>query len=85
MGKYEEDISDESKNLCRTLLETPQPFPEGTLFADDLFEETCEVIRNKNKTRVIRDIAQLIVSCAEILALRDAKHLKILIEIVNAG
>ncbi|PQE18249.1 phosphatidylserine decarboxylase protein [Rutstroemia sp. NJR-2017a BBW] len=47
---------------------------------DDLFEETCEMVRNKNEARVVRDISPLIVPSAEILAIRGAKHLKILIE-----
>jgi hypothetical protein len=55
------------------------------LFRDDLFEETYEIIRNKNKARVIRDISPLIVPPAEVLAIRDTKHLKILIESVNEG
>ena len=36
-----------SKNLCRTFLETKQTFPDDSLFRDDLFEETCEIVRNK--------------------------------------
>ncbi|KAK5158146.1 hypothetical protein LTR04_005265 [Oleoguttula sp. CCFEE 6159] len=85
MCKHEEDVTDESKTLCQKLLETPQTLPKGSLFADDLFEETCEMIRNRNEKRVIRDIAQLIVPSAEILAVRGAKHLRILTETANEG
>lgn len=85
MDKHGEDITDESKDLCQKLLEAPQTFPEDSLFADELFEETCERIRNRNKTRVIRDIAQLMVPSAEILASRGAKHLRMLTETVNEG
>jgi hypothetical protein len=33
-----------SKSLCRTFLETEQIFPVDSLFRDDLFEETCEMV-----------------------------------------
>ncbi|KAH6724722.1 hypothetical protein BKA61DRAFT_627338 [Leptodontidium sp. MPI-SDFR-AT-0119] len=47
--------------------------------------KTCEMVRNKNEARVVRDISLLIVPPVEILAIRGAKHLKILIESVNGG
>jgi len=74
-----------SKSLCRTLLETKQTFTNNSLFRDNLFEETCEMVWNKNKARVVRDISLLIVPSAEILAIRGAKRLKILIESINEG
>jgi len=43
------------------------------------------MVRNKNEARVVRDISLLIVPPAEVLAIRGAKHLKILIESVNKG
>ncbi|KAL5328465.1 hypothetical protein ACEPPN_001964 [Leptodophora sp. 'Broadleaf-Isolate-01'] len=43
------------------------------------------MVRNKNEARVVRDISLLIVPPVEILAIRGAKHLKILIESVNGG
>lgn len=85
MNRYGEGISAESKELCQRLLRSPQSPPKDTLFEDDLFEDTLELIRGRNETRVIRDIAQLIVPSAEILAIRGAKHLKILRETTNAG
>jgi hypothetical protein len=44
-----------------------------------------ESIKGRNETRVIRDIAQLIAPPAEILAIRGAKHLKILRETTNTS
>ncbi|KAF2763011.1 hypothetical protein EJ05DRAFT_23383 [Pseudovirgaria hyperparasitica] len=84
MAKYK-NISVESRELCRKLLESPQTPPKHTLFDDDLFEETLELIKGRNETRIIRDIAQLIVPPAELLAMRGSKHLKILRETTNAG
>jgi len=85
MGKSPLSISDASKTLCRNLLETQQSIPSDTMFRADLFEETCEAIRNRNEARVIRDISLLIVPSAESLAIRGDKHLRCLIESVNEG
>lgn len=85
MDKHGKDITDKSKRLCQKLLETPQTPPQDTLFKDELFEETCDKIHHRNESRVIRDIASLIVPSAEILATRGAKHLRILTETINEG
>jgi hypothetical protein len=43
--------------------------PKYTLFLDNnLFKKTCKRIRGENKTKVVRDIAPLIVPLAKILA-----------------
>jgi hypothetical protein len=85
MRKDEEGVSGKSKNLCRDLLETDQVVSEDPLFRDDLFEDPCEEIRNRNAAKVIQDIARLIVPSAQHLAIRGAKHLENLIETVNEG
>jgi hypothetical protein len=85
MGKSQLGVTTTSKSFCRTLLEIDQTFPDDSLFCDDLFEETCEMVRNKNEARVVRDISPLLVPPAEVLAIRGAKHLNILIESVNEG
>ncbi|KAH8725622.1 hypothetical protein GQ44DRAFT_749417 [Phaeosphaeriaceae sp. PMI808] len=56
MGKPALAITQTSKANCLHLLEARQPIPKDSLFCDELFEETCEMIRNKNEARVIRDI-----------------------------
>lgn len=85
MAKDPLGITDTTKGTCRNLLETQQSVPEDTMFRDDLFEETCEALRNRNETRVIQDISLLIVPSAESLAIRGDKHLRCLIESVNEG
>ncbi|KXL49033.1 hypothetical protein M433DRAFT_147678 [Acidomyces richmondensis BFW] len=85
MGKPDLAISPTSKKNYLHLLDARQSTPKDSLFCDELFEETCEMIRNKNEARVIRDISQLIVPSAEVLAARGAKSLKILVESVNEG
>jgi len=85
VGEKEDGVSKESKDICRTLLETKQPVPEDSMFHDDFFEDTCEMIQNRNEAKVVQDIARLIVPSAQSLAVRGAKHLKCLIESVNEG
>jgi hypothetical protein len=86
MDDYEEGVTAQSEKLCQKLLEAPQPPPNHTLFSDDnIFMKTCKRIRGENETKVIRDIAQLIVPSAEILADYGVKHLAILRETTNAG
>jgi hypothetical protein len=84
MDDYYKGITAESEKLCQTLPQAPQLPPEHTLFSDDeLFKKTCKRIRGENETKVVRDIAQLIVPSAEILADRGAEHLEILRETTN--
>lgn len=45
MGKYGQGITLESEELCQKLLETPQLPPGDTLFSDDLFEKTLDMIK----------------------------------------
>jgi len=85
MDKSDLDIMDASKDICQSLLESEQTVLQDSLFRNDLFEDTCRMIRNKNEARVIRDVSQLIVPSAETLAIRGAKHLKTLIESVDEG
>jgi hypothetical protein len=86
MDDYEGGITTKSKQLCQQLLKAPQPLPEHTRFSNDkTFEKTCRRIRGENETKVIRDIALLIVPSAEILADDGAKHLEILRETTNMG
>jgi hypothetical protein len=85
MRKSDLGITDTSKTVCRSLLEAEQIVPEDSLFQDDLFDETCEMIQDRNEAKVIQDIARLIVPSAQSLAIRGAKRLKTLIESVNEG
>lgn len=85
MRKSDLGIADTSKTVCRTLLEAEQIAPEDSLFQDDLFDETCEMIQDRNEAKVIQDIARLIVPSAQFLAIRGAKRLEALIESVNEG
>ena len=85
MGESELGIIDESKTLCQTLLETAQAEPQNSLFRSYIFKLTCQMVRDNNEARVIRDITPLIVPSAEILYTYGANHLKCLIEATNEG
>lgn len=85
MGRAPLAITDTSKTLCRSLLNKEQTVPQETLFRDDLFEETCDSVRDRNEAMVLRHISPLI--CPSPLALRidGAKDLDFLAESVNEG
>ncbi|EGC45491.1 conserved hypothetical protein [Histoplasma capsulatum var. duboisii H88] len=85
MRKSELGTTDASKRLCSTLLETEQSIPIDSLFRDDLFDKLCEMIQDRNEIRVIRDVSQLVVPSAELLATYGATKLICLIESVNEG
>ncbi|KAI1075794.1 hypothetical protein F5B20DRAFT_558669 [Whalleya microplaca] len=78
-------ITDQSKTLCRNLLEMAQTFPENTLFRHDIFMSTCQKIQNRNEARIIKDISALIVPSAESFATCGAAYLEISTESVNEG
>jgi len=82
MEESDAGIAEESKALYQTLLASEQALPLDTLFRDDIFRKTCRKLEDRNETRVIRDIAQLIVPSAESLATFSAAHL---INNVNEG
>ena len=89
MGSYmresDLDITDDSRNLCESLLQFEQDVPRDSLFRSDLFRKTCEKIRSRNEAMVIRDIGLLIVPSAQTLATYGATHLNCLYESVNEG
>ncbi|KIW36769.1 uncharacterized protein PV06_11058 [Exophiala oligosperma] len=78
-------VDDKSRTLIRGFLEKAQPVPKDSLFREDLFNSTFRKIRNRNDTRVIRDISQLIVPSAETFATYGATALDCLIESTNEG
>ncbi|POS69146.1 hypothetical protein DHEL01_v212459 [Diaporthe helianthi] len=87
MGKYvgegESGPQKKSIDLCGTLLKSEQNVPHDSLFSDEFFEETCEMIQERNEAKVVQDIARLIVPSAQSLSIRGSRHLRILIESVN--
>jgi hypothetical protein len=73
MSKHKGGINAENKEFLQMLLNSPQTPPKNTLFEDNLFDDTLELIRDRNETRVIRNISQLTTPSAEISAIRGAK------------
>jgi len=82
MCKYKDGCKQEH---FKGLLYSEQTVPQDSLFRDDLFDKTCEKIRNRNEAMVIRDIGSLIVPSAQTLATYGATHLNHLYECVNEG
>ncbi|KAI9834643.1 MAG: hypothetical protein M1826_000045 [Phylliscum demangeonii] len=78
-------ITQQSKSLCRTLLNETQTFPSTSLFRDDVFQRTCEKLQGRNEAMVVRDISLLIVPSAQHLATYGSTDLDCLTESVNEG
>jgi hypothetical protein len=85
MDESDLGITGKSKDDYQTLLNTEQTIPKDSLFRDDLFKSTCRKVQDRNETRVVRDISQLIVPSAETLATYGAANLQCLIESTNEG
>ncbi|RWA05436.1 hypothetical protein EKO27_g9669 [Xylaria grammica] len=85
MRENDQGITEESYATYSTMLTSTQTIPAESLFRDDLFKQTCQMVQNRNEARVIRDITPLIVPPAEILATYGATGLKCLIESINEG
>lgn len=85
MGKPDLVVSKTIKDLCKKLLTTHQKVPKVSRFQDDVFDKTCEKLRNANEARIIKDMTFLIVASAEDLADFGASELDILIEKVNSS
>ena len=79
----ETEPTDGCKALCQNLLNTNQPIPQDSLFNDDLFKRVIQRVRNRNETRVTRDLAPTLTPSAEILFLWGAIGLKHLFELNN--
>ncbi|KAF1953092.1 hypothetical protein CC80DRAFT_527556 [Byssothecium circinans] len=65
-GTKEEGIKEDSKRLQQTLLGTEQNIPQASLFDDDIFSKTCDMIDGRNKAKVIQDISRLLVPSAQV-------------------
>jgi len=83
LNESDQGATEECKALCQVLLDTAQPTPKDSLFRDDLFQETCQKLQDRNEARVINDIARLIVPSAETLTTCGETHLKDLVVQIN--
>ncbi|MCJ1433700.1 hypothetical protein MMC27_003064 [Xylographa pallens] len=85
MIKWVLGITDESNAFNRTLLVSKQTIPQDSLFRDDLFDDTCQSVQDRNEAMVVRDISPLICPSAQVLRIYGSLHLKCLTETVNEG
>lgn len=83
MNESPEGPAGDSVLFCRSLLISTQSVPSNTLFRDDLFEETCRKLLDRNEARIVEDISPLLAPSAETLATYGASELKHLVFNVN--
>jgi len=72
-GNVSKGIKEFNDELCRKLLENEQPIPKDSLFSDDYFEATMEVIQDRNEAMINETISQLMFPNVEVIAIQDAK------------
>jgi hypothetical protein len=89
MKEYRGELPDDAKKfnseLCRMLLEKEQPVPRDSLFSDNSFEETMEMIQDRNEAMIIKTISALMFPHVQAMAIRGAKHLKPFIQSFDEG
>lgn len=78
------NISNDCQELCNILLSRKYDPPIDSLFKDDRFWVALQRVRNRNESRVFRDITPFIVPSAELLYIRGLDHLEHLTEELNA-
>ena len=83
MNEFKLGVTGASLSRCRTLLDSTQTVPKDSLFRDDLFRATCDIVHDRNEARVIRSITPYIVLSVEDLETLGATDLEHLIEGVN--
>lgn len=85
LNEFHQGITDDSRNECQILLNMEQVVPQDsdTLFHNNLFNNACEKLWDRNEVRIISNIAQLIVPSAETLVTYGATHLKHLMVSMN--
>ncbi|KAL7938441.1 hypothetical protein V8C35DRAFT_288066 [Trichoderma chlorosporum] len=85
MAKSDVGITEDSKKTCSNLLNAEQSVPKDSIFRDDLFEQTCQSVEDRNEARVLRYISPMIVPAAETLAIYGDVGLECLVETINEG
>ncbi|KAL8634895.1 MAG: hypothetical protein Q9228_007557, partial [Teloschistes exilis] len=75
--------TDGCRLLLRTLINTEQEVPDDSLFNEDLFEDFCQWIADRNEARIVRDLTPLLIPSAELMNLRGASHLRHVIEAID--
>lgn len=69
----------------REVLEKKQEVPRDSLFSDDSFEDTMEMIQDRNKAFIIETISQLMFPHVQAMAVRGAKNLRPFIQSFDEG
>jgi hypothetical protein len=88
MKKYRGELPEEAKtfnNEFRRMLEKEQPVPKDSLFSDDRFEDTMEMIQDRNEAFITQTIIQLMFPHVQAMTVRGANHLSPFIQSFDQG
>jgi hypothetical protein len=83
-GELPEDAKKFNDDICQMLLGNEHPVPRDSLFSDDCFEETMDIIQDRNEAMINEVIAELVFPNVQVMAIRDAKY-RPFIQSVNEG
>lgn len=75
--------TNECKKFCKTIFHAEQSIFQNTIFRNNLFETICDNIKNKNETKIIQNINQLIILSSKTLTIFNVIHFKYLIENID--
>ncbi|KAK8152330.1 hypothetical protein BC567DRAFT_267899 [Phyllosticta citribraziliensis] len=78
-----DELSDASAALCRSLLQSKEPTPTGTLFDDEFFKKICKELKYESKTKLVSYVGSLLVPSVAELRARGEPGLDILTETVR--
>jgi len=76
-------VSDDSQNLCQSLLKTKCHIPEDTLLSDESYRDAIADLQERNESRVIQDVGRLFVPSVQTLAKRGEDRFRVFVESVN--
>jgi hypothetical protein len=73
-GEVSEEVKQSNENLCQTLLENEHPIPKQSLFDNDHFEATMNLIQDRNEAMINEIISELMFPNVQVMAIHDAKY-----------
>jgi hypothetical protein len=88
MKDYRRELPEDAKKFnedLRQMLERERPMPQDTLFSDDYFEDTMEMIQGRNEAFIIQTILHLMFPHVQEKAVRGEKGYEYFVQSFNEG
>ncbi|KAF7855426.1 hypothetical protein EAF04_010169 [Stromatinia cepivora] len=88
MKEYRGELPEEAKKFndeIRRMLEREQPVPKDSLFSDDYFEDTMDLIQDRNEAFIIKTISDVMIPHVGAMTIKGASHLDPFIQSFDEG